>query len=632
MDAATFIQLVVSGLTIGCVYSLVGLGFSLTLRATELINFAQGELVMVGAFIGLSLVMAFNLPFIAVFAIASLATGLIGVALEQFVLRPILVRKAPLPNLLIATLGVSVALQALAIVIWGREPIPYPRLFTVETISIGGISIGVLNLWILGLALSTMAGLQYFFQKTLTGISWRAAALDPATAALYGVSRRWNVALTFGLSAALAGGAGVLMAPIFFASFGLGHSVLTKAFAAAAIGGFGIVGTMLGGLALGIIETLAAGLVSSEYKNVIMYAILLGILMFFFRPRMPAGRSIAETSKVVVAKALPKTSATTGLLIAFALAWLLLPLVADTYMTRIFALATVSAIAVLGLQLIIGFTGQLSFGHAAFVGIGAYTAGILSVSLKLPFILTFPLAGLAAALTGLIVAPVLRLSGHYLAIATLALGEIAFLLINNLKGITNGAYGLYGIPAPAIGPLVFDTDGSFFVLATVVMYAVLLGMNRLTHSRFGRSLVAVRENELAALASGINPARSKIQAFVIGTFCAGLSGALYAHYMAYISPESFTFVLSVEMVTMVVIGGLGSMLGGIIGAFVVVTMPEYLRWLADYRLVVYGGLLILFMMFLPGGLMDVVRRGVHGLSWRRPKAAAHKAAAHKVSP
>jgi branched-chain amino acid transport system permease protein len=619
MDPTTLIQLMVSGLTIGSVYSLVGLGFSLTLRATELINFAQGELVTVGAFIGLSLLATFNLPFIAVFAIASLATGLIGIALEQFVLRPILVRKAPLPNLLIATLGVSVALQALAIVIWGREPIPYPKLFAVEVITIGGISVQVLNLWILGLAVSMMAGLQFFFQRTLTGISWRAAALDPSTAALYGVSRRWNVAMTFGLSAALAGGAGALMAPLFFASFGLGHSVLTKAFAAAAIGGFGILGTMVGGLVLGIVETLAAGMVSSEYKNVIMYAILLGILMFFFRPKMPSGRSIAETSKVVVSKPLPRTRMTLLLAVAVALVWLLLPLVAGTYMTRIFALATVSAIAVLGLQLIVGFTGQLSFGHAAFVGIGAYTAGILSVSLKLPFVLTFPLAGIAAALTGLIVAPVLRLSGHYLAIATLALGEIAFLLINNLKNVTNGAYGLYGIPAPAIGPLVFDSDGSFFVLATLVMYGVLVGMNRLTNSRFGRCLVAVRENELAALASGIDAARYKIQAFVIGTFCAGLSGALYAHYMAYISPDNFTFVFSVEMVTMVVIGGLGSMVGGIIGAFVAVTMPEYLRWLADYRLVVYGGLLILFMMFLPGGLMDLVRRGAHALSWLRPR-------------
>jgi branched-chain amino acid transport system permease protein len=235
------------------------------------------------------------------------------------------------------------------------------------------------------------------------------------------------------------------------------------------------------------------------------------------------------------------------------------------------------------------------------------------VTYKMPFLVTLPAAGIAAALGGLLVAPILRLSGHYLAIATLAMGEIVFLMMNNLKSITNGAYRLYGIPVPSIGPLHFDTDGSFFALATLLMYAVLLGMNRLTRSRFGRALIAVRENELAALASGIDPTRYKVQAFVIGTFCAGISGALFAHYMAYISPENFTFVLSVEMVTMVVIGGLGSMLGGIIGAFVVIGMPEYLRWLTDYRLVVYGSLLIVFMLFLPGGLMDLLRRGGRGL-------------------
>src|SRR5687767_6957533 len=129
MDIATIAQLVVSGLTIGCVYSLVGLGFSLTLRATELINFAQGELVMLGAFIGLTLLIALQLPFAAVFLLAILATGVLGVLLERAILRPILQRKAPLLNLLIATLGISIALQALAIIIWGREPIRYPALF-----------------------------------------------------------------------------------------------------------------------------------------------------------------------------------------------------------------------------------------------------------------------------------------------------------------------------------------------------------------------------------------------------------------------------------------------------------------------------------------------------------------------
>jgi branched-chain amino acid transport system permease protein len=608
MDIATIAQLVVSGLTIGCVYSLVGLGFSLTLRATELINFAQGELVMLGAFIGLTLLIVLKLPFAAVFILAILATGVLGVLLERAILRPILQRKAPLLNLLIATLGISIALQALAIIIWGREPIRYPALFSAEPIVILSVRAQPLNLWILGLGISVMAALHFFFQKTLTGISWRAASLDPSTAALYGVSRRRNVALTFGISAALAGGAGVLIAPLFFASFNLGHSVLVKAFAAAAIGGFGIVGTMIGGLVLGVIETLAAGLLSSEYKNVIMYAILLAILMLFFRPKMPEGRSIGEGSKVALAKQIELGRQGLAVAAIAAVLWLALPLVADTYTMRVLSLAVVFGIAVLGLQLIVGYTGQFSFGHAAFFGMGAYTAALLSVKLKAPFLATVPAAVIAAMLLGLVVAPILRLSGHYLAIATLAMGEIVFLLINNLKTITNGAYGIYGVPVPAIGPVAFDTDETFFTLASLVMFALLFLLQRLTDSRFGRGLVAVRENERAALACGINATRQKMVAFVIGSGCAGLAGALYAHYTAYINPDLFTFATSVEMVTMVVIGGLGSMLGGLIGALVVVAMPEYLRGLADYRLVVYGAMLILFMLYLPGGLMDPVRR------------------------
>ena len=607
MDFTTVAQLIVSGLTIGCVYSLVGLGFALTLRATDLINFAQGELVTLGAFIGLTLLGWLGLPFPVTFLLTIAIVGAVGVGLERAVLRPIIRRKAPMLNLLIATLGLSIALQAMVLIVWGREPVTYPPLFSTDPVVILGVRAQKLNLWIMGLGLSVMAALQYFFKRTLTGVSWRAASLDPVTASLYGVNRSRNVALTFGISGALAGGAGVLIAPLFFASFDLGHSVLIKAFAAAAIGGFGIAGTMLGGLALGVIETLAAGLISSEYKNIIMYGLLLAILMFFFRPDLPAGRSVGDgvraslRGQILIGRRLAVVSVIAGLL------WLSVPLIAGSYEVRVMNLAMIFGIAVLGLQLIVGYTGQLSFGHAAFFGIGAYTAAILAMKLGMPILVTLPAAMVVAALAGLILTPVLRLSGHYLAIATLAMGEIVFLLINTLKPVTNGAYGLYGIPAPGAFGFEIDTDEGFFVLASLLMFAVLFVMHRLTGSRFGRALLAVRENERAALASGIDATKHKAQAFVIGSACAGLAGALYAHYSAYINPNSFTFETSVEMVTMVVIGGLGSMVGGLIGALAVVAMPEYLRWLADYRLIIYGSLLVLFMMFLPGGLMDLVR-------------------------
>jgi branched-chain amino acid transport system permease protein len=625
MDVTTIAQLVVSGLTIGCVYSLVGLGFALTLRATDLINFAQGELVTLGAFIGLSLLGWFGLPFPMIFLITIALVGAVGVGLERIVLRPIIRRQAPMLNLLIATLGLSIALQALILILWGREPLSYPPLFSAEPVLLLGVHAQRLNLWILGLGLSVMAALQYFFKRTLTGISWRAAALDPATASLYGVNRSRNVALTFGISGALAGGAGVLIAPLFFASFDLGHSVLIKAFAAAAIGGFGIAGTMAGGLVLGVIETLAAGLISSEYKNIIMYGLLLAILMFFFQPDLPAGRSAADGVRASM-RGTPFSARRAAFVSSIAgLLWLLVPLIAGTYQIRVLNLAMIFGIAVLGLQLIVGYTGQLSFGHAAFFGIGAYTAAILAMKLGAPALVTLPAAMAMAGVAGLILAPVLRLSGHYLAIATLAMGEIVFLLINTLKPVTNGAYGLYGIPAPAAFGFAIDSDAGFFVLASALMFAVLAVMYRLTGSRFGRALLAVRENERAALACGVNATRYKAQAFVIGSACAGLAGGLYAHYSAYINPNSFTFETSVEMVTMVVIGGLGSMVGGLFGALAVVAMPEYLRWLSDYRLIIYGGLLVVFMLFLPGGFADLVRMAGRRLQpnrARKLKAAA----------
>ena len=167
MDLVTIPQLAFSGLTIGCVYSLVGLGFALTLRATELINFAQGEMVMLGAFIGLTLLNSFHLPYIAVFVLSVVLTGLFGVFMERFILRRILDNKSPLLNLLIATLGISIALQALAIIFWGREPMPYPDIFSEQPVIFMGIRLQHLNLRILFLGLASMVALQFFFQKTM---------------------------------------------------------------------------------------------------------------------------------------------------------------------------------------------------------------------------------------------------------------------------------------------------------------------------------------------------------------------------------------------------------------------------------------------------------------------------------
>lgn len=625
MDFQTLVQLLISGLTIGCIYGLVGLGFALTLRATELFNFAHGEMVMLGAMIGYSALSLPHMQFLSVFALVTICLAVIGILIERIILRPMLRKRAPLLNLLIATLGISVMLQALAIILWGREPLKYPTTLG-GTLVVWGIRIQQLNLWIMALSATLMVALQWFLIKTKIGIAWRAASLDPKTAQLYGVNRNVHVALTFGISAGLGGAAGVLIAPLYFASFGLGQSILIKAFAAAAIGGFGIIGTVAGGLVVGALETLGAGLISSEYKNVILYGLLLVILMMFFKPQALQGRGVSESpitmSKLelrMVRERMPTWTKAMLILGALTL-WAGAAVSLGPYMLRILNIAILFAIAALGLQIIIGYTGIFSFGHAALFGVGAYAYAIACTKWGLAFPIAILLATLLTVVVALLIVPVFRLRGHYVAVSTLVIGEIIVILIMNWKAVTNGAYGIFGIPPPRLGSWTIETDKGFFVFGSLTLALVTWGLKRLVGSRLGQGMRAVRTNELAAAAFGIGAFGMRVLAFVIGAVCAGLAGALYASYVSYINPQYFGFEASVVMVVMVVIGGLGSLAGAIVGAAFVILLPEALRFLSEYRLVLYGALIVGFMVALPGGLADLGRRAIRLLILRRRPA------------
>jgi branched-chain amino acid transport system permease protein len=637
VEANLILQQIVGGLTIGAVYSLIALGFTMMLRASELINFAQGEMVMLGAFFGWTLyaLLTRALPFWLTFLMGTALTGFFGILVEWLAFRPLTEKNSPLLNLIIATLGLFYILRSVAIIIWGADPLTYPAVVSQEPISAGNLMIQPLNLWILGLGILAMIGLQAFFKGTLTGISWRAASLDQETAAAMGVSTKKTIALTWGISSALGGGAGILVAPLYFCTYDMGW-IAIKAFAAAAMGGFGIVGSILGGLVLGVVETLAAGIISSGYKDAISYGITAGFLVFFFRTVVPTGRSSGERVRTgTMGLIFPsherrfpreKAVAIAGLLVF----WLVIPtFVSDAYTVRILILAMINTIAAMGLQVIIGYTGQLSLAHAAFYGIGAYASALLILRVGLPFWLAFSLAPVVTGLGGWLVAPILRLSGHYLAIGTLALGQIIMILMINLKSITNGAYGISGIMSPRLGPWEFDQNVSFYYLATVITIIVYLVIRRVTDSRFGRALMAIRDNELAALGSGIDTLKYKEKAFVLGTGCAGIAGALYAHFMSFIDPNAFTVHQSIDMLIMVVIGGLGSIPGAVLGGFLVTLAPEYLRFLVEYRMIAYGLILVVFIRFLPKGLSGMVKNSFdYTMLWmeRRLKPAANKRA------
>jgi len=275
------IQTVFGGLVIGCIYSLIALGISMIIRATDIMHFAQGELMMIGAMAGVSAAFFHALPFPLVLLAGIAGGGLVGALVERVIYRTLRRRGVPLINVVIATLGVSTLLMNGGRLVWGSEPIAYPPLFDPGGVSLAGFLLSPQSLWIVGLSLALMAGLIAFFRFTRTGIAMQAAAQDPVAARLMGVNVDRATTQTFGLAGMMAGAAGVLLGSLYFASFNMGFTTGIKAFVAATLGGLGsIPGAMVGGLLFGLIETFAGSLISTSYKDAVgMLALILILLV-----------------------------------------------------------------------------------------------------------------------------------------------------------------------------------------------------------------------------------------------------------------------------------------------------------------------------------------------------------------
>jgi branched-chain amino acid transport system permease protein len=264
----------------------------------------------------------------------------------------------------------------------------------------------------------------------------------------------------------------------------------------------------------------------------------------------------------------------------------------DSYYASVLTLVCINIIMAVSLNLIIGFTGQLALGHAGFMSIGGYAAAMFTLKLHVPFLIAIIIGGIFAAVIGILIGlPILRLKGDYLAITTLGLGEIIRVAIQNLDFL-GGASGLPGIPLKSTFEWVF-----------AIMVVTILIIYRIIHSSQGRAMISVREDEIAAEAMGINTTKYKIVAFALGSFFAGVGGGLYAHFFTYMDPVSFNFLKSFDIVTYVVLGGMGSLTGSVISAGLLTFLPEVLRAFNDYRMIIYPIALILIMRFRPQGLL-----------------------------
>jgi branched-chain amino acid transport system permease protein len=280
------------------------------------------------------------------------------------------------------------------------------------------------------------------------------------------------------------------------------------------------------------------------------------------------------------------------------------PLITNMYYLQVLVFIGIYTILALSLNLLNGYVGLLSIGHAAFYAIGAYASAKLSMELGMPWVMALAGSGAIAGFCGYLVAkPALRLSGIYLTLVTLGFNMILFLVLQNWMSFTNGPLGIMDIPPPSILAYAVSSRLQYYYLILTLVLLTVFSMHRLMTCRFGRALTAIRENELAAEAAGVNTTRYKTQAFVLAAFYAGIAGSFYAHFVKYISPDSFTINESFILLAMLAFGGQGNLIGPVVGAAALILIPEIFRPLQEYRMFVYGGVLIVMMLVRRQGLL-----------------------------
>jgi branched-chain amino acid transport system permease protein len=599
----------VNGLIIGNIYALLAVGLALIFGVSHLINFAHGSVYTVGAYVGWACGAYLHTPLPVTMLIVIVACGGLGMAIERIGLRPLAgsARIAPL----LATIGISFVLDQLVQLIASPDPRAVPNDLPDWRITIGGGTIGALDILIAGIGLVTAAVLWYFLRFTKLGWAVRATAQDREAALQMGVDANGVNAAVFAIASALGGISGLLVGMYYnHIDPGMSFQATLKGVVAQVIGGMGnIPGAIAGSLLLGLIESWGVALFGSSYRNLFAFVILLAILVLKPEGLFSRGRSAPPEplTGTFVAPSRPVTLPR-WLIPALVAAFAVLPLVWDSpYILQTLTNAWLYALLALSLTLVAGTTGLVSLGHAGLLAIGAYASALLALDQGFPIWLSILSAGfITAGLGTLLALPSFRLRGHYVSIATLGMGEIVGLVILNWESVTRGPIGVSGIPPLEFAGFPLDGVEATYWVSFGILVACGLMQTRLLKSHLGRTLRAVREDDVAARAFGIGLTRAKGIAFIFGGFVAGVSGAVTAHLYSYINFETFTSQISILALTMVILGGMGNVAGAVLGAVALISIPELFRALAEYRVLIYGITLLLLIRFRPQGALGTV--------------------------
>jgi branched-chain amino acid transport system permease protein len=596
----------VNGLIIGNIYALLAVGLALIFGVSHLINFAQGSIYTVGAYIGWTCVTYLHTPLPVTMLIVLAGCAMLGIAIERIGLRPLAsaARIAPL----LATIGISFVLDQVVLLVFTPDPRALPNPMADWRMQVGSGTIGALDLLIAGIGIVSAAVLFGFLRFTRLGWAVRATALDREAAQQMGVDTDAVNRAVFAIAAALGGLSGLLVGMYFnHIDPAMSFQATLKGVVAQVIGGMGNVpGAIFGSLLLGLTESYGVALFGSSYRNLFAFVLLLVILVLrpngLFAPSRQAppepltGTFIAPSKPIAVPR---------SVLVVAGVAAAALPLVPNIpYVLQTLTGAWLYAILALSLTLVAGTVGQISLGHAGLLAIGAYASALLALDLGVPVGFAILAAGVITALLGTaLIFPTFRLRNHYVSIATLGIGEIVGLVILNWESLTRGPIGVSGIPPLQLGSLALDSPvGSYWACLAVLIVLALL-QARLLRSHLGRAFRAIRDDDVAARAYGISLNRYKGLAFAVGGFAAGISGAITAHLYSYINYETFTSQISILALTMVILGGLGNIAGAIVGAVALIGLPELFRFTAEWRMLVYGVVLLLLIRFRPQGML-----------------------------
>ena len=626
------LEIIIGGLLQGGAFALVALGFALIFRVTGTINLAQGAFVVVGALLLYTFHQVLFWPLWIAFLASLLVTVIVGTLLAKFILEPAL-RKLPPSGMVILTAGMLTLFEGAILLCWGSQPYQLEPFSGSRPYEVFGLRFPTQSPWDAGATVLIVFALWYVLPRTTLGKALRACSENPAAAALMGINVRLMTIISYAVAAGIGGIAGMVIGPIVSLQFDGGGIFTTSGFIAVTIGGVAsFFGAVVGGLGLGLIEQGAAGYISSLFSTTI--ALVLLLVMLILRPtgiiagrirRLEDVREIAHNQRM----GSTKLNTTQGrvlaviMLVLLAFAPLLLNAFGGGGLLSSLVIAGIFFIALLGLDVLMGYCGQVSLGHAAFMATGGYMAAICCVKFQLP-----PIVGVFAGLVvSLLCATVLslvtvKLRGHYMALATLSFGLLIDTLTVGLSDWTGGPSGMTGIPNFSIFGYTFAGPVANYYLVWGVVLVSLIVLANAMRSDFGRTLRSIRTDQTAALALGIDVPRYKLYAFLIGAAFASIAGSLLAFDFQFLSPDMVSTQQSFLIVTMLVIGGEATLVGPVIGVVLLTLLPTAFQFLANYKTLASGILLVVAMLYFPsglyGGFTSLVRR-VSGGSKPKPK-------------